>query len=145
MRILMKWIKGLARKSTHISKYDIEYIYSEYFIPGEQFVRGCKFNDSTLILTNVRLLEYRKTDPVNASLHVDSILLENICGVTCEASAFGRDTNDIVITYISSQSDENSISEYRRKTLRFPRRFCVTPLWVKLETVAAKNKNRIAV
>jgi hypothetical protein len=136
-------LQGLAGNLSEVSQEDLRSKYGKYLIEGENIELGFKLIRDVLIFTNLRIIDFNRQGTTGKKMRVESIHLDSIVQVRCETAGFGFDDGEIDIVYIDSPYYKANTIKLLAKKYEFPKKFDITPLYVRLESIAQQNLSRI--
>lgn len=126
-----------------VSAETLQEKYGMYLMEGETIAAGFKLVRDTMIFTDKRIIFTDKQGATGMKMRVESVNLFSIVSVTLETAGFGFDDSELTFTYIKTADQKAHQVEYASRTLEFPKKFQVQPLYRLLQELAYGNCLRI--
>lgn len=131
---------GLMGNLSEMSPEALTQEYGMYLMDGETIITGFKLVRDVIIVTDKRIIDFDKQGATGAKMRVDSINLSSIFHVSAETAGFGAGDSEINIRYITSPYFKCSGGvDVAEKTLEFPKKYNVQPLYKYLQEIAYQN------
>lgn len=135
----MALFQGMLNNLKEVSTEQLEKDYGQYLTDGETIYTGFKLVRDTLIITDIRIIDFDKQGATGKKMRVESIYLDSIVRVSCETAGFGFDDSELEITYVISPYRKAHSIQMVSKKYEFPKKFDVASLYVQLEKIAYDN------
>ena len=133
-------LQGMAGNLNEVSPEALNQEFGMYLMDGETIAMGFRLIRDVVIFTDKRIIDFDKQGATGVKMRVDSINLSQIYHVSAETAGFGADDSEINIRYITSPYFKCSGGvDVAEKTLEFPKKYNVQPLYKYLQEIAYQN------